>query len=111
MVLVDANVLLDILTADPVWVAWSQAELMRAAGAGIAVNPIVYAELAPAFQSEKELVAALHGWPLQRLPLPYEGAWPAARPLPRIACGAALAPRRCRISTSARMRRWLASRC
>ena len=29
-VLVDANVLLDILTADPQWLAWSFAELRRA---------------------------------------------------------------------------------
>ena len=29
-VIVDANVLLDILTADPQWLAWSAAELRKA---------------------------------------------------------------------------------
>ena len=79
MVLVDANVLLDVLTDDPVWAAWSQAELARAASEGLAINPIIYAELAPAFRSEAELAAALDDWPLQRLALPYPAAWPAAQ--------------------------------
>ncbi len=49
-VIVDANVLLDILTADPQWLAWSSGELRRAkAGGRILVNPIICAEIAPAF--------------------------------------------------------------
>jgi hypothetical protein len=41
-VMVDANVWLDILTADPQWLAWSSAELRRAKTAGpILVNPII----------------------------------------------------------------------
>jgi len=79
MVLVDANVLLDVVTADPVWSAWSQAELARRETEGLAINPIIYAELAPAFRAEAELTAALQHWPLRRLALPYEAAWPAAR--------------------------------
>ena len=79
MVLVDANVLLDILTADSAWSAWSLSELARVAEDGLAINPIIYAELCPAFRAEEELVAALSNWPLQRLPLPYEAAWPTAQ--------------------------------
>ena len=79
MVLVDANVLLDLLTADPVWQSWSEQELARAAQDGLAINAVIYAELCPAFRSEAELTAALAGWPLQRLALPYEAAWPAAQ--------------------------------
>ena len=79
MVLVDANVLLDILTTDPVWAEWSQTALMKAATVGMAINPIIYAELAPAFNSHEELAAALDEWPLTRLPLPYAAAWPAAQ--------------------------------
>ncbi len=48
--------------------------LTRRQAERLAINPIIYAELAPAFRSE----AALQHWPLQRLPLPYEAAWPAA---------------------------------
>jgi predicted nucleic acid-binding protein len=79
MVLVDANVLLDLLTADEAWQAWSERELAAAARQGLAINAVIYAELCPAFRSEAELSAALAGWPLQRLALPYEAAWPAAQ--------------------------------
>lgn len=79
MVLVDANVLLDVVTADPVWSGWSQRELAQLAADGLAINPILYAELAPAFRTEAELAAVFRIWPLQRLALPYEAAWPAAR--------------------------------
>ncbi len=52
-VLVDANVLLDILTADERWLAWSTAELRSAKASGaIAVNAIICAEIAPAFDFE-----------------------------------------------------------
>jgi predicted nucleic acid-binding protein len=50
MTLVDANVLLDILTADPQWLQWSSAKLYEARLAGaLGVNPIICAEIAPAF--------------------------------------------------------------
>jgi predicted nucleic acid-binding protein len=49
-VLVDANILLDILTADPIWLPWSTFELQKARLAGqIVINPIICAEIAPAF--------------------------------------------------------------
>lgn len=49
-VLVDANVLLDILTADPQWLVWSSSKLLQARASGpVVVNPIVCAEIAPAF--------------------------------------------------------------
>ncbi len=52
-VLVDANVLLDILTADPTWLSWSSAELQKARASGpVIVNPIVCAEIAPAFDCD-----------------------------------------------------------
>ena len=50
LVIADANVLLDILTADPRWLSWSSTELRKAkAGGTVAVNPIICAEIAPAF--------------------------------------------------------------
>lgn len=49
-ILVDANVLLDILTADPDWLEWSSSALRTAHAAGtVIVNPIVCAEIAPVF--------------------------------------------------------------
>jgi len=44
------NVLLDIAPADPAWLAWSEGQFRVAAAQGpILINPIIYAELAPAF--------------------------------------------------------------
>jgi predicted nucleic acid-binding protein len=77
---VDANVLLDIFTADPRWVDWSKNQLRSALSAGeVALNPIIYAEVSLAFAHEQELDAALRGLGITKLPLPYGAAFPAAR--------------------------------
>ena len=59
MVLVDANVLLDVLTDDPNWADWSQEAIARSVAEGLAISPIIYAEVAPAYRTEDELAAAL----------------------------------------------------
>lgn len=80
MVLVDANVLLDILTDDPKWLSWSEEQLLAVVETDqAAVNPIIYAELGAAYRTKAELERALAGWPLRRLQLPYEAAFPAAQ--------------------------------
>ena len=44
--LVDTNVLVDVIKADPDWMAWSARQLSIAARAGpLAINLVVYAEL------------------------------------------------------------------
>lgn len=80
MRLFDANVLLDIATADPVWLAWSEHQFRMAGALGpILINPIIYAELAPAFASEADLDNWLVPTVFQRLPLPYSAGWLAAQ--------------------------------
>ena len=80
MVLVDANVFLDILTDDPKWRPWSEEKFLAAIETDqAAVNPIIYAELGAAYKSAAELERAISGWPVQRLPLPYEAAFPASQ--------------------------------
>jgi predicted nucleic acid-binding protein len=80
MNLFDTNVLLDIATADPVWLAWSESQLRQAAAQGlIFINPIIYAELAPAFASAADLDRWLDPAVFQRLPLPYAAGWLAAQ--------------------------------
>lgn len=50
MVLVDANVLLDLATAPNAWSDWSAAELRGAAGAGpLFANDVVFAEVSIGF--------------------------------------------------------------
>ena len=78
--LLDTNVLLDIATADATWLAWSEKQFRAAAALGpVLINPIVYAELAPAFTSQHELDRWLSPAILQRLPLPYDAGWLAAQ--------------------------------
>jgi predicted nucleic acid-binding protein len=78
--LFDTNVLLDIATADPVWLAWSENQFRAAAAQGpILINPIIYAELAPAFASAVDLDRWLDPAVFQRLPLPYAAGWLAAQ--------------------------------
>jgi predicted nucleic acid-binding protein len=76
--LVDSNVLLDILTDDADWFEWSHEALIEAAARGpVAINPMVYAEVAVGFDSVEALDEALEG--LDRLPLPYDAGFLAAR--------------------------------
>ena len=78
--LIDANVLLDIATADATWMTWSQEQLRLAAGRGtVFINPIIYAEVAPAFANAGELDRWLDPGVFRRLPLPYEAGWLAAQ--------------------------------
>lgn len=73
--LVDSNVLLDILTEDPVWEAWSTDALADAADAGpLYINPIVYAEVSIRFSTVEALEAALPPRDFRRQAIP----WPAA---------------------------------
>ncbi len=62
MILVDTNVLLDLVTDDPVWAEWSQWQLdMAAAQDELAINDIVYAELSigyPRIEPLDDMLAA-----------------------------------------------------
>jgi len=78
--LIDANVLLDIATADSNWMAWSQQQLRDAVARGaVYINPIIYAELSPAFATRDVLDRWLDPSVFQRAPLPYEAGWLAAQ--------------------------------
>jgi predicted nucleic acid-binding protein len=60
MILVDTNVVLDVVTRDPGWAAWSKHELEAAALRDqLAINPVVYAELSAGFQTIEQVAAAL----------------------------------------------------
>lgn len=78
-VLVDANVLLDILTADSTWEPWSAAAMARAAESSLlAINPIVFAEVSIGFTSIEDLDAVLPA-ELQREALPWDAAFLAGK--------------------------------
>ena len=80
MILFDTNVLLDIATADKIWLEWSEKQFRATAAQGpIVINPIIYAELAPAFLSVEELDSWLDPAVYLRQPLPYAAGWLAAQ--------------------------------
>jgi len=79
-VLVDANVLLDVLTDDPQWYDWSAAQLDAcAAEAELCINPIVYAEVSVGFDRIEALDDALPSDAFTRLELPWEAGFLAGK--------------------------------
>lgn len=79
-VLVDANVLLDVLTDDPQWYGWSATQLDAcAARSEICINPIVYAEVSVGFERIEELDEALRPELFTRLELPWEAGFLAGK--------------------------------
>jgi predicted nucleic acid-binding protein len=79
-VLVDANVLLDVVTDDPAWGDWSAAQLDTcAAEAQLCINAIVYAEVSIGFTRIESLDEALSSDAFTRLNLPWEAAFLAGK--------------------------------
>jgi predicted nucleic acid-binding protein len=78
--LVDSNVVLDVITEDDEWMDWSATALSRAANVSrLAINPLVYAEVATRFARIEDLEEALPPDYYQRLALPWEAAFLAGR--------------------------------
>jgi predicted nucleic acid-binding protein len=79
-ILVDSSVILDVMTEDENWFAWSSGKLADCASSNIlAVNPIIYAEVSIRFEKVEELDAALPSTYFRRLPLPWEAAFLAGK--------------------------------
>lgn len=78
MFLVDANVILDVLNADPAWGEWSSGELRAAAPEGLGINPLIFAEVSINFETSDDLREAL-GDRFEFLNLPWEAAMPAGK--------------------------------
>lgn len=77
-VLVDSCVILDVLTVDPTWGAWSEQALERCASQhDLAINAIIYAEISVYFARIEELNLALEDF--ERLPLPFEAGFLAGK--------------------------------
>ena len=79
-VLVDANIILDIFTKDPIWVAWSKAQLEHYQTTHILlINPIVYAEISIRFEDVEELEAVLKIGGFQMREIPKEALFLAGK--------------------------------
>jgi predicted nucleic acid-binding protein len=79
-VLVDANVLLDVMTEDVRWLAWSAEAIERAADRyRLVINPVIYAEVSIRYSRIEDLDAALPKTMLDREAIPYEAAFLAGK--------------------------------
>jgi hypothetical protein len=71
VILVDTNVLLDLLTADPTWSDGSERQLEAARLRGsIGINEVVYAELSVRAERMEDVDAALQGLEIDVLATP-----------------------------------------
>ena len=74
--LVDSNVILDVVTDDPTWGERSRRALELAAyNGGLAINPIVYAEVSVGYDRIEELDEALPPQTFARLQLPWSAGF------------------------------------
>ena len=73
--LVDTSVLLDVLAPSP-WRKWSEEV---ATEDELAINQVIYAEIAVGFASQDRLERTLQGVGLVRLGLPWAASWLVAR--------------------------------
>jgi predicted nucleic acid-binding protein len=104
MILVDSNVIIDVLTKDASWHTWSEAALSDAADNDeVAINPIIYAEIAAGFATMAELDRHLAADAFRRLPLPYAAGFVAGGPTRNIGGAAVCEPHPYPISISALM--------
>lgn len=80
MILVDANIILDIWDPDPVWHAWSIGQLRKLSILhNLAVNPIIYTEISVSFTNPSTLDKKLEDWSLSVLNIPRHAAFLAGK--------------------------------
>ncbi|NGZ29515.1 MAG: type II toxin-antitoxin system VapC family toxin [Magnetococcales bacterium] len=71
MTLIDTNILLDIVTDDPVWASWSLQQLDGVSLAGpLLINDVIYAELSVRFARIEELDGVVQEFGLTMVPMP-----------------------------------------
>lgn len=79
-VLVDSNVLLDVVTEDPSWYAWSADMLARCADRySLCIDPVIYAEVSVRFGRIEDVETALPADTFLRVPIPWEAAFLAGK--------------------------------
>jgi predicted nucleic acid-binding protein len=79
-VLIDANVLLDVMTEDARWLAWAAEAIERAADRyRLVINPVIYGEVSIRYSRIEDLDAALPKTMFDREAIPYEAAFLAGK--------------------------------
>ncbi len=62
MILADSNILIDVISKDPVWLSWSLDQLDGRHQSTISINQTVVAEVAPRFGSLASFVLEIEAW-------------------------------------------------
>lgn len=79
-VLVDSNVLLDVVTDDPQWYAWSSRAIARAEETSkLVINPIIFAEVSVGFLGIEDVNAAVPAHRFAREPISDDAAFLAGK--------------------------------
>jgi predicted nucleic acid-binding protein len=79
-VLVDSNILLDVMTEDARWLAWSADAIERAADRyPLVIDPVIYTEVSIRYSRIEDLNAALPRTMFEREAIPYEAAFLAGK--------------------------------
>jgi predicted nucleic acid-binding protein len=78
--LIDSNVLIDVISSDPVWSNWSAEQMMAAGGEGdLVINQIVFGEVCASFEHIEEVDAVLPSDTYRREDVPWAAAFLASR--------------------------------
>ncbi len=84
MTLIDSNILIDILSEDPVWLQWSVEQLVLQSDVGaIVINDIVYAEVAAYATSQEGLDGGLRDLGIRFDRIPRAALFTAAKAFQR----------------------------
>ena len=112
MILVDSNVLIDVMTDDPIWYEWSSSRLKQAADNGpLLINDVIYAETSIGYPSIESAEAALGRVRVQLVSIPISALFLAGKPLYNTDARADRAPACCRTFLLAPTPQSNASRC
>ena len=80
MILVDSNIILDIITHDPVWYEWSSSQLKNVTNTSVLIiNSIIYTEVSINFATIEEVEDVLSVHFFIREPLPAEACFLAGK--------------------------------
>lgn len=77
--MVDTNVIIDVVTADPQWSRWSLASLEAHGDEELLINPAIFSELCFGYSSIQEVQSVIAGFGLRYLETPPEALFLAAR--------------------------------
>jgi predicted nucleic acid-binding protein len=78
--MVDSNVLLDLMSEDEDWFAWSASAIERAADEfRLVINAVIYGEVSARYTKIEDLDAALPTTMFHREAIPYEAAFLAGK--------------------------------